>query len=460
MKKEDKKEINIVSLFSGCGGLDLGFHLAKNDKYKYNIIWANDFFESACKTFSKNFKVKFYNKLNEEINEPSIYCGDICNFNFKEKLGNKKINIIIGGFPCQDFSVLRGKGNREGIKIKRGQLYLEFVRSLIELQPKIFLAENVKGLVSANQGMAFKRILEDFENLEIYKNDANSKDEKKPIGYHLIHKKVINFTNFGIAQNRERLIIIGVRKDLINEKQKQEYIQKLGNLDNTIFSKYPLSTIEVLYGEALNNLNQYYEQEMKEFNSTINNIKSERQKEFMKKIWNSINMNITKDYLNIYGGQKKELSSALKKHTEILKNMRFNNKIYNKKFEDGTNNLMKEDIKVQERMAHIPPGENHLFVKGTKYHVSGLMSNIYRRLHPLKPSPTIIANGGGGTWGYHYLINRQRLTNRERARIQSFPDWFQFSGTPSEIRTQLGNAVPPFGIKPFAEELFSIFKRL
>jgi len=92
----------------------------------------------------------------------------------------------------------------------------------------------------------------------------------------------------------------------------------------------------------------------------------------------------------------------------------------------------------------IPPDENYLFVKGTKWEVEGRgISLIYRRLHPLKPAYTVVAYGGGGTWGYHYRRNRARLTNRERARLQSFPDSFLFKGNTSQVRAQIGEAVPP-----------------
>ncbi|MGC9079863.1 MAG: DNA cytosine methyltransferase, partial [Nanopusillaceae archaeon] len=106
-----------------------------------------------------------------------------------------------------------------------------------------------------------------------------------------------------------------------------------------------------------------------------------------------------------------------------------------------------------ELLQRIPEGGNFKDLP-PEYSVKGLMSNIYKRLDRTKPSPTIIANGGGGTWGYHYDEPRP-LTNRERARLQTFPDDFVFKGTVSEVRKQIGNAVPPLGIMPVAFQLKS-----
>ena len=80
------------------------------------------------------------------------------------------------------------------------------------------------------------------------------------------------------------------------------------------------------------------------------------------------------------------------------------------------------------------------------------MSNIYRRLDRNKPAYTVLASGGGGTWMYHYKEPRA-LTNRERARLQTFPDNLIFKGSNTEVRRQIGNAVPPVGIYPFAKEI-------
>ena len=90
-----KRGLNIVSLFSGCGGLDLGFHLAKHNRYKYNLVWANDFFKAACKTFEKNFKLKYYDNPDQEVKHSSVYCGDITKFRFKEKLGKMEEKRIM-----------------------------------------------------------------------------------------------------------------------------------------------------------------------------------------------------------------------------------------------------------------------------------------------------------------------------------------------------------------------------
>ncbi len=108
----------------------------------------------------------------------------------------------------------------------------------------------------------------------------------------------------------------------------------------------------------------------------------------------------------------------------------------------------------REKIDAIPEGGNfkdlppHLAVKG-------LMSNIYRRLDRNKPAYTLIASGGGGTWHYHYNEPRP-LTNRERARLQSFPDDLVFMGTNTEVRRQIGNAVPAVGIYPFAERIQNV----
>ena len=124
---------------------------------------------------------------------------------------------------------------------------------------------------------------------------------------------------------------------------------------------------------------------------------------------------------------------------------------------DGSKVRIPEKTETMMRMQQIPPYENFVFTKGSKYGLNkGLMSGYWRRIHPLIPSPTIIGSGGGGTWGYHYAKKKYRLTTRERARLQTFPDWFTFTGSPTDARIQLGNAVPPLASKVIARAVHFI----
>lgn len=120
-----------------------------------------------------------------------------------------------------------------------------------------------------------------------------------------------------------------------------------------------------------------------------------------------------------------------------------------------------EHLRVTQRtqtiIGMIPEGGNFTDIpEDSPYYVHGMISHVYRRINRSEPSKTIIAAGGGGTWGYHYPEPRP-LTNRERARIQSFPDDFVFYGSTTEVRRQIGNAVPPVGVHAIAMALKPLF---
>lgn len=162
-------KLKVVSMFSGAGGMDLGFINAG-----FEIVWANDFFEEAVNSYRKN------------IGKHMIH-GDIT------KISSNNIpdgaDVIIGGFPCQGFSVANTKRSMED---KRNFLYKEMLRVIADKKPKFFVAENVKGLLSMEKGKVIEMIKSDFENLG-YRVDA----------------RVLNAAQYGVPQARERVVIIG-----------------------------------------------------------------------------------------------------------------------------------------------------------------------------------------------------------------------------------------------------------
>lgn len=165
--------MKVVSLFSGAGGLDLGFVQAG-----HKVVWANDIYEDAVATYRRNIG-------------DHILCSDIT------KISSESIpdcDVVVGGFPCQGFSVANTKRH---IGDSRNVLYREMLRVIRDKRPAFFLAENVKGLLHFDGGKAFDRIVRDF-------SDA---------GYR-VQYRLFNAADYGVPQRRERVIIIGVRSDI------------------------------------------------------------------------------------------------------------------------------------------------------------------------------------------------------------------------------------------------------
>ena len=174
---EASGHLKVASLFSGAGGMDLGFRggfTTNGEAYgrlPFDIVWANDMSAAACKTYTKN--------LGE-----AIHCGDVW-----EHLDNmpRGVDAIIGGFPCQDVSI---NGKREGLAGKRTSLYEAMVKAIAEIKPRVFVAENVKGLLQDKGAMA--KVLADFSGL----------------GYSLSYHLYLA-ANYGVPQMRERVFIVG-----------------------------------------------------------------------------------------------------------------------------------------------------------------------------------------------------------------------------------------------------------
>jgi DNA (cytosine-5)-methyltransferase 1 len=330
-----KTKPTIVSTFSGCGGLDLGFHLEG-----YETVWANDLSEWACASFRNYFG-------------DVIVQGDITEIDPFTDKSIPDCDVVLGGFPCQDFSII---WKQPGLDGKRGGLYRYFLDFVEAKKPKVFVAENVKGLLSANKNKAIKTIIRDFEAIS-------------PV--YIVKPHLYNFADYGVPQYRERLLIVGIR------------------IDTGFDFKHPLPT----HGEGRTN-----------------------------------------PYVTA--------GDAIKGALDV----KYNNEKIN--CSDKTRKMLKK-ISEGGNFTDIP--------KDDPLYVKGMISHVYRRIHRGEPAKTIIAAGGGGTWGYHYPDPRP-LTNRERARLQSFPDDFEFIGNITEVRRQIGNAVPPEGVRPLARKLLPLFE--
>ena len=216
------EKLKVASLFCGCGGTDVGLlgnfdflgkHYASNNM---EIVYANDIDDNACRIFEENFGIKPDNRDIRQINSNEL----------------PDFDILTGGFPCQSFSIIAQNPKRLGVKDDRGKLFFEMCRILRDKQPKCFIAENVKGLLTANQKTAFPLIMEEFKNS----------------GYDVKHM-VLNSANYGVPQKRERVIIVGFRKDLkidftfpnqvITDEDLFEPLKKI--IENTVDEKYYFS---------------------------------------------------------------------------------------------------------------------------------------------------------------------------------------------------------------------------
>ncbi len=179
--------LRVASLFCGCGGTDIGIlggfdYLGKH--YSSNnteIVYANDIEQSACDLFEANFGLRPDNRDIRQVKSEEL----------------PEFDILTGGFPCQSFSIVAQNPKRLGIKDEKGMLFFEMCRILRDRQPKCFIAENVKGIMTANKHEAFPLIIKEFEDS----------------GYDVKYT-VINAATFGVPQKRERVIIVGFRKDL------------------------------------------------------------------------------------------------------------------------------------------------------------------------------------------------------------------------------------------------------
>jgi DNA (cytosine-5)-methyltransferase 1 len=346
------KKIRLGELFSSPGGIAIAAEMANElisefSGYELAHGWAVDYHEDTIATYKRNIP---------GATDDSVICSDVRKISVKQL---KKIAHIDGfayGFPCNDFSLV---GEHKGIDGSFGPLYTYGIPILDEFNPLFFIAENVGGIRSANEGKALIKIIDDLSN-------AGK-------GY-VITTHLYKFEEYGVPQARHRVIMVGMRKDL-----------------GLIF-KPPAPT------------------HLKRFKTCKDAIEKPSIKPWM-----------------------------------------------------ANHEFTKQHERVVARLKHIKPGENAWTAKlpaKLKLNVSGAqISQIYKRLDPNKPAYTVTGSGGGGTHVYHWGEHRA-LTNRERARLQTFPDTFVFEGSKEAVRRQIGMAVPPQGAKVIFEAIIKTLEKI
>lgn len=215
-------DYSVLELFAGAGGLAIGLEMAG-----IKCVALNEIDKFACKTLRKN-------RPNWNVLE-----GDIKNFDFSEY--HNKIDIVTGGFPCQAFSYA---GKKLGLADARGTLFYEFARVVQEVNPLICIGENVRGLLSHENGKTLQGMISILDE----------------IGYNVVPVEVLKAIHYKVPQKRERLILVGVRKDINLEYEYPNPYKKIYNLVDALKkgelfdcdvpksegSKYPKSKVEVL----------------------------------------------------------------------------------------------------------------------------------------------------------------------------------------------------------------------
>ncbi len=319
---EPHHDYTVLELFAGAGGLAIGM-----EKAGLKCVALNEIDKWACQTLRKN-------RPNWNVLE-----GDIKDFNFS--IYNEKIDIVTGGFPCQAFSYA---GKKLGLNDARGTLFYEFARAVKEVNPKICIGENVRGLLSHEKGKTLQGMISILDE----------------IGYNVVPVQVLKAINYKVPQKRERLILVGIRKDINIEYEYPKPHKKVYNLK------------DALKKGAL-------------FNSDVPKSAGAKYPEYKKKIldlvppkgyWRDLPLDIQKEYM------------------------------------------------------------------GGSFYLGGGKTGMARRIGWDEPSLTLTCSPAQKQTERCHPDETRPFTVREYARIQTFPDEWEFAGSVAQQYKQIGNAVP------------------
>ena len=389
------KKYKVLDLFSGCGGLSQGFEQAG-----FEIVAGNDILEYAGKTYMGNHP------------NTKFFLGDITKKNIKQQIINymkeKGCEVIIGGPPCQAYSLAGLRDPND----PRGKLFEEYVEIVKELQPKIFVMENVKGILTMK-----------------HERDNLTKEEKEEL------EELRNY-------EKEKAELLLLRKQHKNNTEKYKFT----NLDEKRIEE-PKEKIKFLKEHLGNCQEKVTDKIINRFNLLGYDVKF--------KLLNSANYGVPqKRERVIFIGKKKDgkITHPIPTHSEKGENNL--NKWVTIKEAIGDLEDKKEDIKFN----HIFTSHNSEFLNKIKNtpigkSVFGNYADAFFRVYPNQPARTVKENHGGVF--VHYKNNRV-MTPRELARLQSFPDTFIFEGSKSQQLVQIGNAVPVGLAKAIAENIWKL----
>ena len=347
--------LKTIDLFAGCGGFSCGF-----EKAGFDIVTAVEFDKTIAESYKKNHE------------KTTMLAEDIKNIDNDNYFKYHDADIIIGGPPCQGFSMAGARIRNGFIDDPRNYLFKHYFNIVKLVRPKIFILENVKGILTLHNGQIFEEIKKLFED----KDQFDGKPYK-------IQYKVIKARAFGIPQNRERVIIVGSQIDFDLETEIQKTKDQLKKKDATFFDN-------VTVWDAISNLPKPDENGQ----VTLKAYKCDYQKK-------------------LSSGNKTTFNHIQTNHSK----------------------------KALERIAKIKINENFTALNES---IKSVHSGSYGRLDPNGISPTITTRFDTPSGGrFIHPFEDRTLTPREAARIQSFPDDFEFTGNRTSICKQIGNAVPP-----------------
>lgn len=405
--------MKVLSLFSGCGGLDIAF-----EEQGFELVCAIDHDKAAVDTYNLNLN-------------PVARQADVTNVDFIDTLRHfGSVDVVVGGFPCQGFS----KAGPKKVDDPRNSLYKAMVHAVDVLRPRIFVGENVDGLNQNFSGTVLSQIKNDFNKL----------------GYK-IYDKTFNAVGFGVPQHRRRTFIIGCSEDINWEWMKYGHLFQTRNGERRIedplidFSdRKPVVTISQSIHDLVSLNANFHDHE-------ISKVK-ERDKLIATKIGSGQKLcNVRFASTSVYTWQIPEVFGDVSgKDRLILETIAQHRrkKVYGS-IPNG-NPLPAEEI---ERLAGKNFDDddfarlvekNYLKRIDDRYDLKGAMfcSGLYKRPNWDEPSPTVLTNFDNPRYFLHPHEDRP-FSVRECARLQSFPDSFRFTGSVRDKYRQIGNAVPP-----------------